>query len=166
VIRQGLRKPVGQDKLSAEYKPILAIAREQVPAGMYLTVAHECTYEGRKFVHVTFRDDRRLLSVLVTRKGAREFLPFGLHAGRVRGFQAAAFQTGEFLAYAVSDLPKQENLRILTAMAPAIRSTLRTVESRSEAGLPAMGFQARQTRRPLMLASMTAARPVLRTGEE
>jgi anti-sigma factor (TIGR02949 family) len=128
VIRQGFLKPVGQDKLSAGFKPILAIAREQAPAGMYLTVAHECTYEGRKFVHVTFRDDRRLLSVLVTRKGAWEHLPGGLHAAKVKGFQAAGFETGDFLVYTVSDLSKGENLRVLSAMAPAIRTALKKEE--------------------------------------
>src|SRR5690349_15947952 len=33
VIRQGFLKPVGQDKLSAQYKPVLAIARQHVPSG-------------------------------------------------------------------------------------------------------------------------------------
>ncbi|MEO8370594.1 MAG: zf-HC2 domain-containing protein [Candidatus Solibacter sp.] len=129
VIRQGIRKPVGQDKLASEYKPILAAAREQAPPGMYLTVAHECTFEGRKFVHVTFRDDSRLLSVLVTRKGSSEFLPGDLHDGHVDGFQAAAFQTGGYLVYTISDLSRQENLRILAAIAPAIKSALHKGES-------------------------------------
>jgi hypothetical protein len=124
VIRQGFLKPVGQDKLSAEYKPVLAIVRAQVPAGMYLTVAHECASEGRKFIHVTFRDERRLLSVIVTRKGVWERLPGGLHSGQVKGFQTAAFETGGYLVYTVSDLSKRENLRILSSMAPALRNAL------------------------------------------
>jgi hypothetical protein len=124
VIRQGSLKPVGQDKFSAQYKPVLAIARQHVPPGMYLTVAHECTFEGRKFLHVTFRDDHRLLSVIMTRRGEWERLPGEFHTGKVKGFQTAAFDTGSFLVYTVSDLSKQDNLRILTAMAPAIRNVL------------------------------------------
>ena len=124
VVRQGILKPAGQDKLSPEYKSILAIARERVPEGMHLTVAHECTFQRRKFVHVTFRDDRRLLSVLVTRRGGREFLPPGVYAGKIHGFQTAAFQAGDFLVFTVSDLSKQQNLGILTAAAPAIRHAL------------------------------------------
>jgi len=124
VIRQGFLKPVGQDKLSAEYKPLLAIARRHVPAGMYLTVAHECTSEGRKFVHVTFKDDHRLLSLIVTREGGWERLPGGLHTAKVKGFQTAAFEAGGYLVYTVSDLSKQDNLGMLTAMAPAIRRAL------------------------------------------
>lgn len=124
VIRQGLLKPVGQDKLSTRYKPVLAIARQHAPAGMYLTVAHECTSDGRKFVHVTFRDEQRMLSVIVTRRGEWEKLPGGMHTGQVKGYQAAAFETAGYLVYTVSDLSKQDNLRILTAMAPAIRDAL------------------------------------------
>lgn len=124
VIRQGFLRPVGQDKLSAPYKPVLAIARRHVPDGMYLTVAHECSSDRRKFVHVTFRDQQRLLSVIVTRRGEWETLPGGLHTGKVQGFQAAAFETGGYLVYTVSDLPGQDNLRILAAMAPALRDAL------------------------------------------
>ena len=124
VIRQAFLKPIGQDKLSARYKPVLAIARQHAPAGMYLAVAHECTSDGRKFVHVTFRDEERLLSLVVTRSGEWEKLPGGLHSGKVRGFQAAAFETGGYLVYTVSDLSKQDNLRLLTAMEPAIRDAL------------------------------------------
>jgi hypothetical protein len=91
---------------------------------MYLAVAHECTSDGRKFVHLTFRDEHRLLSVIVTRRGEWEKLPGGLHAGEVNGYQSAAFETGSYLVYTVSDLSKQDNLRILTAMAPAIRDAL------------------------------------------
>jgi hypothetical protein len=128
IIRQGFLKPVGQDKLSAQYKPVLAIARRHVPAGMYVTVAHECTLDGRKFVHITFRDEQRLLSLILTRRGEWEKLPGGLHTGKVNGFQAAAFETGSYLVYTVSDLSKQDNLRILTAMAPAIRDALNNGE--------------------------------------
>jgi hypothetical protein len=124
VIRQGRLEPVGQDKLAAQYKPLLAIARQHAPAGMYLRVAHECTSDGRKFVHVTLRDEQRLLSVIVMGRGEWEKLPGGLHAGEVNGFQAAAFETGSYLVYSVSDLSKRDNLDILTAMAPAIRGVL------------------------------------------
>ena len=95
-----------------------------IPAGIDLTVAHECTWDGRKFVQVTFRDDQRVLSLIVTRRGELEKLPGGVHTGKVDGYEAAAFETGSCLVYIVSDLSKQDNLRILTAMAPAIRDAL------------------------------------------
>jgi hypothetical protein len=124
VIRQGITKPTGLDKLSPEWKPVLAVARAHAPDAMLLAVAHECTFEGRRFVHITFRDERHLVSIALTRRGAWQRLPVGMHAGRVNGLQTAAFETGEFLVYAVSDLSKQENLRLLAAIEPDIRMAL------------------------------------------
>ncbi len=124
VVRQGFLKPVGQDKLSAGYKPLLAIARLHMPAGTHLTVAHECTFQGRKFIHVTFKDDRRLVSLIVTRESAWQRLPGGPYTAKLQGFQTAAFETGGYLVYTVSDLSKEDNRRILAAMEPAIRHAL------------------------------------------
>jgi hypothetical protein len=130
VIRQAVTKPVNQDKLPVDLKPLLAIARQQVPADMRLAVAHQCTSEGRSFIHMTFRNEQRLLSVILTRRHAGESLPGadGIYAGRMDRFQAAVFESGEFLVYTISDLSGRENLRILTAMAPAIRSALQKGE--------------------------------------
>jgi hypothetical protein len=50
---------------------------------MYLTVARECTSDGRKFVHITFRDEQRVLSLILTRRGEWEKLPGGPHTGKV-----------------------------------------------------------------------------------
>lgn len=124
IIRQTLLKPVGQDKLPPKYKPVLEIARRHVPAGMHLAVAHQCTASGRKFVHVTFQDERRVLSVIVTKRAGWEKLPAGLHTGKIDGYEAAGFETGGYLVYTVSDLPKEENLRVLAGIAPGVRDAL------------------------------------------
>jgi hypothetical protein len=124
VVRQRVTKPVGQDKLAPRWKAVLAIARAHAPAGLHLGVAHECTFEGRKFVHISFRDAGRLLSVIVTRRGEWERLPAGLHAGRLHAYEVAGFEAAGYLVYTVSDLSRTENKRILSAMAPAIREAL------------------------------------------
>lgn len=136
--RQSVTKPVGLDKLAEEYKPVLAIARQAVPSDMPLAVAHECTYRKRKFVHVTFRNDRHLLSVIVTRRADGESLSIdaraalseagiSMYAGRVDRYQTAAFESDGFLVYTVSDLSRSENLRVLASLAPALRIALRQI---------------------------------------
>ena len=139
--RQSKTRPVGLDKLSAEYKPVLAIARQAIPADMPLAVAHECRYRGRPFIHVTFRREQNLLSVIVVRKqdgetlqsaGARPALSragLDLYAAGVDRYQGAVFESGGFLVYTVSDLSKRENLRILAALAPAIHNALQQIAS-------------------------------------
>jgi anti-sigma factor RsiW len=139
--RQSKTRPVGVDKLSPEYKPVLAIARQAVPADLPLAVAHECRYQGRPFIHVTFRGEQTLLSVIVVRKqdgetlqsaGARPALSragIDLYTAAVDRYQGAVFESGGFLVYTLSDLSRRENLRILAALAPALRNALQQIAS-------------------------------------
>jgi len=137
--RQSVTKPAGLDKLAEEYKPVLAIARQAVPSDMPLAVAHECTYQRRKFIHVTFRNEQHLLSVIVTRRQEGESLGslhdkaalseagIAMYAGSVDRYQTAAFESGGFLVYTVSDLSPRENLRVLASLAPALRVALQHI---------------------------------------
>jgi len=68
VIRQRNNPARGVDKLSAAFKPVIALAQSRVPADMPLAIAHECHFEGRRFIHLTFRNDRNLLSLIITLK--------------------------------------------------------------------------------------------------
>ena len=110
-------------KLAPEYKPVLAAVRDRVPTGMQLAVAHECHFDGRTFIHMTFRNDGHLLSVIVTRKRAGEALA-GLRTAVLEGYHVAGAESGEFLVYTVSDLPAPVNRRTLEAMMPSLRNVL------------------------------------------
>lgn len=125
VIRQSVLKPVKQDKLAPEWEPLLATARQHVPADMILGVAHQCHTGGRTFIHMSFKDGDRLLSVIVTRRQSGESLGRAIQTGAVEQYQAAAFESGAFFVYTVSNLSKKENLRILQAVAPEMRPLLK-----------------------------------------
>jgi anti-sigma factor (TIGR02949 family) len=141
VIRQRNNPGRGVDKLSMPFKPVLAFARNRVPADMPLAIAHECTYEGRKFIHMTFRNDRNLVSLIITRRkdgeslrsaGIRPALSqsgVALYAGAVEQFQAAAFESNEYIVYTISDLPRDRNLGILSAVAPTLQTLLDRIPS-------------------------------------
>ena len=129
MIRQSVLKPVNQDKLAPEWKPLLSAAREHVPAGMTLGVAHECHNRGRTFIHISFKDGDRLLSVIVTRRQSGESIGRGIRTGAVEQYQAAAFEGGAFFVYTVSNLSKQENRRILQALAPQIKPVLQRLSA-------------------------------------
>jgi len=115
---------VAVDKLPAEYKELIPIVHQHVLPKFPLVLAHECGYQGRKFVHLTFRTDRGLLSLVITRKQKGESLATGMRATNVRQFQVAAFESRGFLIYTVSDLPPQKNLDILVALAPSLQHFL------------------------------------------
>ena len=115
-----------------------------------LAIAHECHFEGRRFIHLTFRNDRNLLSLIITPKQEGEspraagIVPalsrsgIALYGGRVEQFQTAAFETREFVVYTVSDLPRAKNLGILAAFAHDVseRADRRRLAA-PPAGLPA-----------------------------
>jgi hypothetical protein len=64
------------------------------------------------------------LSVLITRSERGESLGNGTRQAARDHFQLAAFESGEFFVYTVSDLPARANADILAAFAPSLRAFL------------------------------------------
>jgi hypothetical protein len=96
--------------------------------------AHQCSYAGRKFIHLTFEKAGSLLSLVIARRDSGESLaglspashPSGIpiyQSGADR-YQVAGFDAGNFLAYVVSELKSQANLQIAVALAPGVREFL------------------------------------------
>jgi hypothetical protein len=107
VIRQREDRSKGAvDNLPAEFEELIPIARQLVPGELPLILAHERRYHCRKFVHLTFRNNRNLLSLIIARKHDGESfgtanLPSTLSASGipmyttgVKQFQVAAFAIG------------------------------------------------------------------------
>jgi anti-sigma factor (TIGR02949 family) len=122
--RRSNRSKTAIDNLPAQFKEVLPIVRQRVPGDLPLVSAHECRYHDRKFVHLTFGNNRSLLSLVIARKQDGELLGTGIHTAGAQKFQVAAFESRDYLVYTVSDLPRQANLDILTAVAPALEKFL------------------------------------------
>jgi len=124
------------DKLPAEFKELIPIVRRHVSTELPLVLAHECRYHDRKFIHLTFRNGRNLLSLVIAKKqdgeslNSAHLLPARSQAGipmytaGARAFQIAAFESCGFLVYTVSDLPQANNLSVLAALAPSLQNFL------------------------------------------
>jgi anti-sigma factor (TIGR02949 family) len=137
LIRQRLKPVAGTvEKLPAALKPLLPIVREHVPPELLLSVAHECRYQGRGFVHLTFKNDRNVLSLVIARKQDGEALRMAdllpalsqsgipMYAAGADRYQVAAFESSEYLVYTVSDLSREANLDVLASLAPAVNAWL------------------------------------------
>ena len=118
------RVPGEPNQLPERLTGLASLVQQRVPSEFSLMLAHECQDQGRSFVHLTFGDDRHLLSVLITRREGGESLGIGTRQATRDQFQLAAFETGEFLVYTVSDLPARANADILAAFAPSLRAFL------------------------------------------
>jgi hypothetical protein len=123
-----------------QYAGLIPIVRSQVPENYKMTLAHECRYNGRKFVHLSLKDDSNMLSLVMTRKGEGEsfktedMLPALTQAGipmyqsGVQRFQMTAFETKDYLVYFVSDLSKQQNTDLILALGPQVKDFLAKLE--------------------------------------
>jgi hypothetical protein len=130
------RSDGGVDKLPVEFRELLPIVHQHVPADLPLVLAHECRYHGRNFVHLTFQNGRTLLSVVIARKQDGESLDganllpalsqsgIPMYTAGARGFQMAAFESRGFLVYTVSDLSQMDNLGVLAALTPSLQNLL------------------------------------------
>ncbi|HEY1494136.1 MAG TPA: zf-HC2 domain-containing protein [Candidatus Solibacter sp.] len=123
-----------ETKLGGEYKGLLPLVGPAVPEGYRVVMAHQCTYAGRHFIHLTMRKGSDVISLVVTRKNPgetfRTLSPAADAAGvpvyqaSAANYQVAGFESENYLAFIVSDLNSAANLEIATALAPAVRQLL------------------------------------------
>jgi hypothetical protein len=120
-------------KLGAEYKPLVPIVQRHVPRNYELVLAHECRYQGRRFTHLSLKNGSHMMSMVIAGKREGEtfdasgLLPAFAEAGlavyqtEIQRFAITAFESRDSLIYFVSDLPQEENTKMLTAMTPQLR---------------------------------------------
>lgn len=138
IFRRYPPNPPPLEKMEADlgpaYQGLLPVVRAAVPEGYQVVLAHRCSFAGRKFIHLTFKKNDDLLSLVVARRESGESMErlaptteasgtpiYQAAAGR---YQVAGFEAGDFLAYVVSDLKGKANLRIAANIAPGVRDFL------------------------------------------
>jgi hypothetical protein len=127
-------------KMNPQYAGLIPLVRTQVPDTYRLSLAHECRYHGRRFVHLSLMNDSNMLSLVITRKtpgesfNTEDMLPALVQAGipmyqsSVQRFQMTAFETRDYLVYFISDLPKQQNTDLMLALGPGVKQFLTKLE--------------------------------------
>lgn len=126
-------------QLGPQYRGLLPIAQSAIPAKFAAVMAHQCSYQGRKFVHVVFAGEGRLLSLAITQKAPGESFAgqkavwlsdsgHPLYQDSVQRFSVAAFESGQHLVYLVSDLDGRSNLDLLAALAGPVSGFLKNSE--------------------------------------
>lgn len=125
--------------LGPEYADLEPIFAAHLPVGLKVVLAHQCTFRGRRYVHLIARDGAKLVSLVIARREQGEAFENDLRAVSEEGgeamyssgaqqFSIAGFETPAHLVYLVSDLGQQENLRMMESMAGQIREALRKTE--------------------------------------
>jgi hypothetical protein len=129
------------EKMNPQYAGLIPIVRSQVPDTYRLTLAHECRYHSRKFVHLSLMDDSNMLSLVIARKtegesfSTEDMLPALVQSGipmyqaSVQRFQMTAFETRDYLIYFISDLGKQQNTDLMLALSIRVKDFLAKLET-------------------------------------
>ncbi len=123
-----------ESDLGATYSGLLPVVRAAVPSGYRVIMAHQCSYAGRKFIHLTFEKDGGLLSLVIARKRPGESLEGLAPASKLSGipiyqsaagrYEVAGFEAGNYFAYVVSELRGKANLQIAANMAAGVHEFL------------------------------------------
>jgi hypothetical protein len=123
-------------ELGPQYAGLAPLVKARVPDEFRAILAHRCTVQGRNYVHLVLRGTSSLLSLIITKKNPGDSFPASqltpvLHAAGVpvyragaSQFQVAAFETQAYLAFVISDLPKERNLQLAAALAPPVEQFL------------------------------------------
>jgi len=110
--------------------------KDRVPADLQIALAHRCKYHGREFIHLAFRNDSKLVSMVISLKRDGETFTkdnlgpvlaesgIPVYRAGVQRFELAGFESRDHLVYLISDLPGQKNAEIMTAMAPVVTEFL------------------------------------------
>jgi hypothetical protein len=125
------------EEIGPEYKPLVDAVAAKMPREYRVYIAHECGYGERGFMHIGLKSDSKLLSVIVARKEPGEnmrnsnLLPvlsgggLDIYGASAHPFRIAAFETGDHLAYVLSDDSEEQVRQLLVALAPDIQRIVR-----------------------------------------
>ena len=116
------------------YHKLLPAVESAVPQSWQVVMAHQCSYMGRKYVHVTLRDGERLWSLVIARKEEGESFSGLLPAATVHGvkvyqskanrYRIAGFESAGYLVYIVSDSGAARNLEVLSLLTDRVSRVL------------------------------------------
>jgi anti-sigma factor (TIGR02949 family) len=138
IFRKYPKEPPPIEKMEGElgptYSGLLPVVRAAVPQGYRVIMAHQCSYAGRHFIHLTFEKDGSLLSLVVARKEPGESLAglsrtsessgIPIYQSAAGRYEVAGFEAGDYFAYVVSELRSKANLQIAANLAAGVHSFL------------------------------------------
>ncbi|MBI1766458.1 MAG: hypothetical protein HYR56_34050 [Acidobacteria bacterium] len=116
----------------------LAEAAAAGAQGMQLKAVHVCGFQKRKFGHLIYAQNGKVISLLVTPRDAAclqngqvptdDGVTAGLQHALRASFQVNAYQTAKYVVLVVSDLPETENEQLAQRLAGPVSAHLRQIE--------------------------------------
>jgi anti-sigma factor (TIGR02949 family) len=128
VFRKYSKQPVAGAQMAADLGPefagLVPLIQAKLPADFRVIQGHHCVAGGRQYTHLIIAGDGKIVSVVLTPRQPGESLNGGIHQAGVDRFQVVGFESHNYLAYVISDMDAQQNLRWAANLAPALREYL------------------------------------------
>lgn len=127
------------EKLGPDFS-LISMIKENAPENYRVVVGHRCKFNGREFVHLILKGPETVLSLVLTRKNSESFSEDTVTAvigssgipvreALIKDFRIIGFETRDYLAFVVSTLGRDENLKLASTIAPAVREFLAKYEA-------------------------------------
>ncbi|HEX8091524.1 MAG TPA: zf-HC2 domain-containing protein [Blastocatellia bacterium] len=127
-------------EMGDDYAGLVPVVGEKVPAGYEIVVAHKCHVNEREFIHLILTNRAEVLSLTLTKRGGEAFpqdavaavleaTGVRLYESRLENYEVAGFETKDYFGFLVSSLGRENNLRIASDIAPAVRDFLAKLEA-------------------------------------
>jgi hypothetical protein len=136
-----MKASTGRAALGPEFIDLVPAVQSKLGTNLKIVNGHRCTADGRQYIHliVTGDNNRTLLSVIITEKRNESFAEADASAlVRASGvpiyherqgiLEVAGFESGKYLAYVISNLDHEENLKVASDLAPLVHDHLRRLE--------------------------------------
>ncbi len=127
------------ESLGPEYEGLLPVVQPKIE-GSNMVVAHQCVFEGRRFVHMILKRPGETISIAMTKKrdGADALPSDRTQAAMVEndipiyrtftdGYEVAGFESTGYLIFVVSSMVEEENMKIAASIAPGVTQFLNDV---------------------------------------
>ena len=121
-------------ELGPEYQGLLPLLQAAAPEGYRCVMAHQCSYAGRRYVHLTLKKGEKVLSLVIARKDAGETMAgmpvvrqvsgIPVYEAKAERYQVAGFETGSYMAYVISEMSRAKNLEVAAVLAPGVSRLL------------------------------------------
>jgi hypothetical protein len=132
--------------LGPEYQGLLPLLQAAAPEGYRCVMAHQCSYAGRKYIHLTLRNGQKVLSLVITRKNpgetiagippARRAPGISVYEAKAERYQVAGFETDSYMAFVISELNRERNLDVAVRLAPGVSRMLAQVTGQARKPAP------------------------------
>jgi anti-sigma factor (TIGR02949 family) len=149
ILSQRWKKPVSFDQMEAatgrqalgpEFIGLAPVIQAKLGSDYKMVQGHRCIANGRQYIHfILTGKNGAILSIVMTEKNNESFAQtdavavveasgIKIYRDRQGSTEIAGFESAKYLAYVVSNLDRDSNLKVASLMAPVLYSHLSNLE--------------------------------------